>query len=734
MNFIECFRCVKCNELLTVNKLSSFSSGTCVSCRIPAESKTQNQVSHVPFSNTPHWISAVGIVQFDLLQGQTLELLFPPLPLSPTQETELSFLSFPDANFARDGDSIHDFVFAYNTSECDPSRATTRRAAGPTGDCGSQKRPFDPEGLQEFFCCSLFRQRKDPTITRGAQQKAVVIMSRYPFPAVTHTIAAVFCRALFDKKHEGTSVEDLLQSGFEEMQRWPKPSSGVVHSGLLLLGESVRLSAPSFDPWDILSSTWTELGRASTSGHFSFPACSQERLLDELENDHSSCAAVKTAIDAYVARGGAKAEEVGRIAIGAVPLSEEQRTELIKVLRTTASDAGRSLKINAEVRPSLLSLFTRQTAFSSRVVEVQNAQLGILQCRLQQELTASVPALPQHFHNDLFSEVDLSTALFPHLAKLWKLWEIMILGAPIAVVGNHAPTVSAICLGLASLISPIKMCGTLRPYLTINNREVDFCTRDEPSPSTILGATNPYFVRHCAKWPHLLCIASVNDDVQTHKNLLANDEKRAKQQFKLSNRMFSSRHFFTKTDKEGSHSIRTPPGPLEDYCTAGSSHTGRELLLQFHEMTSEFIAPVREIVDGVLHAERVVLQREQVDRELEPKTLVDLLQHNSRLPLRLFKNRAEMMTMYEEFLRSPTFASLRKKWVWQHFRMLVLNAERLEDLLVLEPSPAKRPHVLNLLQREFERALSAPFLDVLLASKLSLLSEDVAAVRVALTK
>jgi hypothetical protein len=112
---------------------------------------------------------------------------------------------------------------------------------------------------------------------------------------------------------------------------------------------------------------------------------------------------------------------------------------------------------------------------------------------------------------------------------------------------------------------------------------------------------------------------------------------------------------------------------------------------------------------------------------------MESLQQSSNLPVHLFKNRNEMLTMYEEFSRSMPLASLTQRWVWLHFRHLVLRAGCLEDLLILETSAARRPKLLDLLQREFERALRAPFLDVPFCSKLSLLANDIAAVRVTLS-
>ena len=741
-SIVECFKCTSCSVTKSVNNLSSFSSSKCSLCEASHSSAPRLSLPKVNFlstASTPHWIAAVGVVQFDLLQGQTLELLYPPLPLSYTQETELSFLSFPDANFARDGDSIHDFVFAYNPSECDPLRTTTRRISSNGESIASatpKKRPFDQDNVVELVCCSLFRQRKDSTITRGAQQKAVVVMSRLPFPSVTHRVATILCHALFDK--DASSPEALLKVAFDEMLLWPKiqPNNNT-QGAVQLLGEAVQLAVPAFDPSDLLPLHWS--GPASVR-HFAAAGDEREKLLEALENA-APPAAVSLALQNYLAGSESALEcEKVRDAISAVKtpnegIGRETEFELIAILRTcsVAEEGPSSLPAP---RPSLLALFRRSQTIPRRIVTCQNRQLEGLRKRLQVEL--SMPTNPtsslteQPPRSDLFADVDFLPALFPHLSKLWKLWELMIIGAPIGIVGNHAPTVSAVCFGLASLLSPLKFSGTLRPYLTINNREVDFCARDDPSPSTILGATNPYFVRHCAKWPHFLCIGSVNDDVQTHKNHGAHDEKRAKQQFKLSNKMFCSRHYFVKTEKLGAESsVRPPSGPREDYSQTIDSSVPEavQFLRQFRDMTVDFITPIQDVALSLLNSDRVALCPHEIDRVLDAKVLLEALAVHHRLPTALFKTRQEMLAMYDEFVRSSTFSNLKRKWVKQSFRQVVLSATQLEDLLILEPCPEKRLQVLSVLQRELERTLAAPFLDVPLATKLASMADDIAALR-----
>jgi hypothetical protein len=98
-----------------------------------------------------NWVSAICVVHFDLSLGQQIERVLPfPESLSEKDSTSVANMAFPDSNSFVMGDVV--FTFRFRSSN------------------GEFKYGF-----------SMFRQKPDPTLQRGYFQKAVVIISSYPF-------------------------------------------------------------------------------------------------------------------------------------------------------------------------------------------------------------------------------------------------------------------------------------------------------------------------------------------------------------------------------------------------------------------------------------------------------------------------------------------------------------------------------------------------------------------------
>ena len=88
------------------------------------------------------------------------------------------------------------------------------------------------------------------------------------------------------------------------------------------------------------------------------------------------------------------------------------------------------------------------------------------------------------------------------------------MGEPIIVIGPTATAVSSNVLGLVSLISPINYCGDFRPYFSMYDPDcTEIIVRHDATngkgiPATILGVTNPHFVKSLPNWPTVLVIPS----------------------------------------------------------------------------------------------------------------------------------------------------------------------------------------------------------------------------------
>lgn len=695
------------------------------------------EIEYAPTRRTPPWIEALGIVNFDLLVGQAVEFLCPPLPFSAEQETEIAFLCFPDANHVADGDNCHDFIFAFNKSEFDASRCLVQRSHEKPHAPSSHRRSFGADS-DEYFCSTLFRQKKDTTIARGAQQKALFVMSRYPLPGFFRTVLHRLCSTLFD----GAACDPaaVLQQACDEIFAWPAILPNLQYTSLPFLGTSLICTTPAYVAADIRSK-WTNAGAKL---RFSIHALSPvEELLTQLLSETIDDADVAKIFE----RGDLDPDEAETLRAAGKELGWDGKQLSDSLTGECAVRVATSLIGRAFAESPTRERNPHQTAGALSVARLVgkcdrrfadalgalNAELAALQSECFEVLAYKAPestrriAAAQRTH--FFREVEIHSALFPHITKLSKLWELMIIGAPVAIVGPDAPHVSACVLALPSLIAPLHFVGIVRPYLTINNREIDTCVVRESSPATIAGATNPFFVKHFERWPHFICIANLEGDVQTHKMFPDNSEKRAKQQFKLKNRMFCSRHYLVKTDKVfGDELTRTPPTPtfVQESCSKATSSISHH----FRGITEEFIAPIKGLITQALFdGAWFFASDDELAARFTPMAILEALQSSTIIPTHRFKSSKEAMSVYEAFVRTPTFQHYLASEIQTAYRTFILCADSLECVVAPARTPERMRRVLNNLQWTFKHELRKHIVDVALVQKLSALCALIPAVR-----
>ncbi len=88
-----------------------------------------------------------------------------------------------------------------------------------------------------------------------------------------------------------------------------------------------------------------------------------------------------------------------------------------------------------------------------------------------------------------------------HLAGIWAVFEALLVGKPILVIGQTPPDVGAVVLGLISLIAPAPYGGDYRPYLPIYDKDFDSIFQTMVPASTVVGVTNPLCERWAGSWP-----------------------------------------------------------------------------------------------------------------------------------------------------------------------------------------------------------------------------------------
>ncbi|KAH8236207.1 hypothetical protein KR026_008814 [Drosophila bipectinata] len=120
------------------------------------------------------------------------------------------------------------------------------------------------------------------------------------------------------------------------------------------------------------------------------------------------------------------------------------------------------------------------------------------------------PQLPAGLQKVLPSvnEIELFRSMDFVMEQLYTLWELVITGEPIVVVGTSPADCSYMVQSLLALIAPLEYCAEARPYFTIHDSEfrefTQECSNAKSLPACILGVTNPFFVKLLKDWPHML--------------------------------------------------------------------------------------------------------------------------------------------------------------------------------------------------------------------------------------
>eukprot|EP00644_Phytophthora_capsici_P004426 jgi/Phyca11/545414/estExt2_Genewise1Plus.C_PHYCAscaffold_170600 len=109
-----------------------------------------------------------------------------------------------------------------------------------------------------------------------------------------------------------------------------------------------------------------------------------------------------------------------------------------------------------------------------------------------------------------FENIGLYSSFAGLEESLWLLWQLAITGESLLVLSPHARTCSQASLAFTSLIAPLQFQGDCRPYFTVY--EADFDTlasrqnngASNPKDVTIIGTTNPFFMKSLSHWPNAL--------------------------------------------------------------------------------------------------------------------------------------------------------------------------------------------------------------------------------------
>lgn len=299
----------------------------------------------------------------------------------------------------------------------------------------------------------LFRQKADSTRKRGFMQKSIVILSHLPYPGLFLRMVSILGSGYFEVSNNDRLKEPgnfFLEDAYNQTNFWQKPIPGNIVS-LNFMGMNLKVDIPAKTSSNELGSVQLleSSGFISRSVQVSKKFAGRQRSL------------------------GTTAEQI----LAGIPCTLLFPTGFLAYLPTSCPQIDTQISSSFSKIPS--PYFDLELLSNPIHEDMPGTSLGMF-----------------------FRFKDI-------LEDAWTIWELLIVGESIAVIGKSQCVVSECVWWLTDLIKPIPFCGDFRPYFTIQDTDFKkFCkyqnTSLEKKQCLIIGATNPYFLKAFENWPHIL--------------------------------------------------------------------------------------------------------------------------------------------------------------------------------------------------------------------------------------
>ncbi|KAJ7550201.1 hypothetical protein O6H91_07G088200 [Diphasiastrum complanatum] len=454
--------------------------------------------------NLQRWLVALCAIRFDLERGQVIEECYPAGILSPDEELDVAFSSFPDSmSQGQRHTSIFDSVFSFRIR---------RRGSVAVASSGTSLASFlSGSGLEdkstqktraEFSGSNVeYSGRHSKGTSFSEVDDTLPSVSKQDFPAVDRTSHLVIERSIsgnleVDGSTSGDSGEiRRSSSGASFYAGFPSPKLKPRSSVTTSPGESQH--GKSFDEKHlILQESKEEESNGSLRNHSGPGSGAQRYLYGFVFNRQRQ--------DERLKRGGEQKS--------VVVLSERPYYCVFKPLVQIAgplffdigSQALEQVAFHVSHWPAPKHGAIMELSVSSAILKVHLPPAHTLPpgCGTPMDdftsAMAPVSPLNRSVPQGIFHEVDLFGTFRGLLMELWVLWELILVGEPLLVM---APTPSQCCEAVAALVglvAPLPCSVDFRPYFTIHDPDfaiLNSLKEGEQVPPMILGVTNVFFLK-----------------------------------------------------------------------------------------------------------------------------------------------------------------------------------------------------------------------------------------------
>ncbi|GLJ49145.1 hypothetical protein SUGI_1036760 [Cryptomeria japonica] len=469
------------------------------------------------------WVVGFCIIRFDLEQGQVIEECYPSGALSPEEELDVAFSSFPDSmSQSHNRSSIHDCMFFFRVRRRGTISTATRsarlRKSVSTGR----------GGIDEINSSSdvpgLIREEEEGPPQNVASKEEAERTSN----SSENSLGELDCKTSFVGSGNNSAVQADGTLDTDSGAGWPKFYVPKILAGVL---------SPRFR--EEVVSEKTHLGSPQSNISKLGPSLSIEQSNADLCVNESPKSIVRTSSRGVPGSGGPeylygyvfnRQRQDEKLKRGGeqksvVILSHRPYLSLFKpllqILAPLYFDVG---KRALEHVATYVSRWPRPVPGKFMELPIGNATLKVhlppahtlpSGCGISEDeftsAMAPVGPLNQSIPQGIFHEADIFGIFRGILLQLWVLWELLLIGEALLVI---APTPSQCCeavAGLVGLVAPLPCNIDFRPYFTIHDPDFSLLNspkEGEQAPPMILGVTNLFFLKALRNLPHVVSVGS----------------------------------------------------------------------------------------------------------------------------------------------------------------------------------------------------------------------------------
>lgn len=248
---------------------------------------------------------------------------------------------------------------------------------------------------------------------------------------------------------------------------------------------------------------------------------------------------------------------------------------------------------------------------------------------------------------------------------LFKLWELTLLGEPILIYSPNPEMCSNAVLTALCIISPLGYSGDFRTYFTVHNHDFKEFSKFGESigfqSQTIIGFTNPFFLKSFEKWPHIICIGK-SGKTPTQKTfnffsrstglLSSSPDSRKQLLWEYKDMIWSKHDFIVKydtslekknvehTDKDLSHVVNNV-----------------NIIQYFESLTEMFLDPLEKCFDKIWTGMHLSIIRSEHNKIFKHEKFYNYICQNGYKEKIFSGSKSEVEDFYKKFIFSANFKS-----------------------------------------------------------------------------